>query len=590
MSSLTYKGKQFYKDGKEFAVIAGSIHYFRVPREYWYDRMLKLKECGFNTVETYICWNLHESNEGEFNFSGNLDFEAYVDLAKDLGLNVILRPGPYICSERDFGGLPAWLLSYKDLHIRCNDPLYLSKVKNYYDKLLPMIRPHLASNGGNVIMIQIENEYGSFGNDKEYLRAILNMYKEHDLDCLFFTSDGAYDLTLSGGYLPECFTTLNFGSRVEERSKVARNRFPDQPFMCAEFWSGWFDHWGEEHHTRDPHDFAACFKTFIDNGWSLIVYMCHGGTSFGFMNGASFGDKYAPVVTSFDFCGLLTEAGDRTETYYLIRDILVEKYGDAVPALTAQETKKVAYGNVQLTEIATLFDNLENISTAIPSVTLKYMEEVGQNYGFILYRTTVKGPQEAQCSKLSIDTVKDRAGIFVNGERRATYKRWEMPTEEEKIKIPLGVNENAQLDILVENMGRVSFGKQLKYGQKGIDGVRFEGQNLFGWTIYPLPMENLDGLKFQPISMELPKTPTFLRGYIEIGEQPCDTFLRTDGFSRGFVKINGFNVGRFDKRGPQKTLYIPAPLLRKGKNEILVFDADEVTAPIVEFSDKPDLG
>ncbi len=591
MSILTYKDRQFYMDGKPFTVISGAMHYFRIPREYWYDRLLKLKECGFNTVETYTCWNLHEENEGEFNFSGMLDVEAYIDIAKDLGLNVIIRPGPFICAEWEFGGLPAWLLRYPNLHIRCMDEVYVSKVKNYYKELCKRLRPRLAVNGGNIIMMQVENEYGFFGNDKEYLHAILDIYKELDMDCLFFTSDGTTNLTLTGGTLPECLATANFGSRLEERAEVMLRRFPNQPFMCMEFWCGWFDHWGNEHHTREADDVANCVKTFIDHDWSFNVYMFHGGTSFGFMNGANYSETaYLPTVNSYDYYALLNEAGDRTEAYYQVRNVLIEKYGDAVPALTATETQKMGYGKVRLTQKAELFKNLEKISTPIHSSPLKFMEEVGQNFGFILYRTKINGPIEEECGNLTIECVHDRAGIFIDGERKATYQRWQMPKEEEKINIALGDGENVQLDILVENMGRVNIGPKMPAERKGISGARVLRQHIFGWDIYPLPMKDLSNLEFERLGEEEITQPIFLKGELIIDEEPKDTFMRTDGFKRGFVKINGFNVGRFDERGPQKTLYIPAPFLKKGKNEILVFDADGTKQSIVEFCGEPDLG
>ena len=245
MGILTYQDKNFYLDSKPYTVISGTIHYFRVPKEYWYDRLLKLKECGFNTVETYTCWNLHEPKENEFDFSGNLDIEAFIKIARDLGLNVILRPGPYICAEWEFGGLPSWLLTYDNIEFRCMDEVYLSKVKRYYAVLLNIIKPYLAVNGGNIFMIQIENEYGSYGNDKNYLREIVNIYRENDVNCLFFTSDGTYDTMLNGGTLDEFLCVGNFGSHIKESFDKLIEFRPNQPIMCGEFWCGWFDHWFE---------------------------------------------------------------------------------------------------------------------------------------------------------------------------------------------------------------------------------------------------------------------------------------------------------------------------------------------------------
>ncbi len=587
MGELTYKGKSFYMDGEPYVIISGAMHYFRIPREYWYDRLLKLKECGFNTVETYMVWNLHEPREGVFDFSGMLDFEAYIDMAASLGLNVILRPGPYICAEWEAGGFPAWLLRYRDMKLRCMDPLYLSKLRNYLDVILPMIRPHLQKNGGNVIMLQVENEYGSFGDDKEYLSALVDIYKENQMDCLYFTSDGEAKSMLTGGAIDGYLSVANFGSDPEYRASIMFERFPDQPFMCGEYWNGWFDHWGEEHHVREVDDVGREFKIFMDNDWSVNVYMFHGGTNFGFMNGANYFEKYDPTVTSYDYHALLSEAGDRTAAYYRFREILVEKLGDKVPALTARESEKKAYGKLKLTHKALLFDNLDNISAPIHSPTPLFMEDVGQSCGFILYRSMIKGSRDDW--PLYLDAVHDRAGVFVDGERQATYMRSERISDSERVRIPLKRGESAILDILCENMGRVNYGPKF-FDRKGIDSVRFGNQFHFGWDIYPLPMEELSGLNFVRYGGERIDSPVFLRGSLNIEGEPCDTFLRTDGFCRGFVKVNGINVGRFDKIGPTKTLYIPAPFLKEGENEILVFDSDGVECTAVELCDAPDLG
>lgn len=588
MGILTYKDDKFYMDGEPFVIVSGAMHYFRIPKEYWYDRLLKLKECGFNSVETYTCWNLHEPKEGEFHFEGMLDIVEYIKIAKELGLYVILRPGPYICAEWEFGGLPAWLLTYKDMELRCNDEIYLSKVRRYYNELLNRVKPYFSSNGGNIIMLQVENEYGSYGNDKEYLNAILNIYKELGIESLFFTSDGAENSMLTGGALPgKCLSVANFGSRPLIQKKMMDTYFPNQPFMCGEYWCGWFDHHGEEHHVRDSQEIIEDFKTFMDNNWSINVYMFHGGTNFNFWNGANHPGEYQPTVTSYDYGALLTEAGDRTEAYYKFREILVNKFGSKVPEITAKEIEKKAYGKVKLTHEAKLFNNLENISKAIHVASPKYMEDIGQNFGYVLYRTTIKGPFDPW--KLNIEHIHDRAQIFVNNEHRATYYRNDNIKEEDKISIPLDFNESAKLDILVENMGRVNYGPKLR-DQKGAVGIRFNNQYHFGWDMYSLPMDNLTSLDFNELKENKINEPTFLKGSFEIINEPKDTFIKLEGFTKGFVVINGFNIGRFYKIGPQKTLYVPAPILKEGKNEIIVFESDETESLFVEFLDKPDLG
>ena len=584
MSQLTYKGRSFYLDGEPFQIISGAMHYFRIPREYWRDRLTKLKECGFNTVETYTCWNLHEPREGVFDFSGMLDLNEYLRLATELGLYIILRPGPYICAEWELGGLPAWLLTYEGMALRCMDELYLSKVRRYYTELLTRIRHHFSGNGGNIIMLQVENEYGSYGDDKDYLCAVRSLYEELGCDCLYFTSDGPTYSMIKGGTLPDCLSVANFGSKPAEHAETMFELRPDQPFMCGEYWNGWFDHWGDKHHTRPTEETVEDFATFVNNGWSVNVYMFHGGTNFGFMNGANFSDKYQPTVTSYDYGTMLTEWGDRNRTYYEVRDILVNKFGDKVPPITAKDAVKRAYGRVELTEAAPLFDNLDRISHPLHSAAPKYMEELGQSYGYVLYSTTVKGP--ANDWALSFDKLHDRALVYVDGVLRATYMRSEECNE--PLRLPMAVGEEHRLDVLVENMGRINYGPKL-LDRKGAVGIRFGNQYHFGWDIYPLPMAELGSLSFLPCAGEV-KTPTFLRGYLDIEDEPCDTFIRADGFTKGFVTVNGFNLGRYWRVGPTKTLYVPAPMLKKGRNEILVFESDGATDRAVVFTDTPDLG
>lgn len=590
MGILTYNKDTFLMDGKPYTVLSGAMHYFRIPKEYWYDRLLKLKECGFNTVETYTAWNLHEPREGEFDFSGNLDIVTYIKTAAELGLNVILRPGPYICAEFEFGGLPSWLLNCPGLQLRCNNAVFLAKVKRYYSELLTRLRPYFAVNGGNIVMLQVENEYGSFGNDKEYLRTIWNIYRESGIDCLFFTSDGPTATMLTGGTLNDCLAVANFGSKAEKQLTYLKEVLPNQPMMCGEFWCGWFDHWGEAHHVRPAEEITREFRDMLELGASVNVYMFHGGTNFGFTNGANYEQHYEPTVTSYDYNAPLNEAGDRTETYYCLRELIREKIG-SVPELTAKETRKAAYGTVRLTQAASLFENLEHLAIAKPvfSPAMLWMEEVGQDFGYILYRNRMKGPMDGWT--LRADAVHDRAQIFVNGVLRDVWDRRNPEFRNNSaVSVPLEAGKTAQLDILAENMGRVNYGPKL-LDKKGVQGVRSGNQYQFGWEIWQLPMKDLSGLCYQPINATPADGPVFLRGELKIEDCPADTFLRLDGFTKGFVVVNGHNVGRYwNPEGPQKTLYVPAPFLRQGKNEIVIFESDRTTALTVAFEDAPDLG
>ena len=583
MAILTYKGNKFFLDGEEYTIISGAMHYFRIPREYWHDRLLKLKECGFNTVETYTCWNLHEPKENVFDFSGMLDLEAYIDIANELGLNVILRPGPYICAEWEMGGLPAWLLNYPNLTIRCNDELFISKVERYYNELLGRIVPKLSTNGGNIIMMQIENEYGSYGDDHEYMQRIAEIYKKAGVDCLLFTSDGASSSMLQGGTLPEYPCVANFGSRPNENFKVLNDFRPDQPLMCGEYWVGWFDHWYEKHHVRDPKEVAKLFKDMIDCGASLNFYMFHGGTNFGYMNGANYYDKYEPTITSYDYNALLSEAGDLTPAYFEVRKIIEERFG-SLPELTVKNSEKAAYGKLELDERCSIFDAAKLLAKPVHSAAPQFMEDIGQYYGFTLYSTTVDGPRDE--AEIKFDSVHDRAVVFIDGKYRGYYER---TREGEPVSFSLEKGENCRIDILCENMGRVNYGPKIM-DRKGVKGVRFNLQYHFGWDMYPLPLDNISLLEYKHESGDV-KTASFLKGTLKIEGETHDTFMRLDGFTKGVVFVNGFNIGRYyNPAGPQKTLYVPAPMLKKGDNEIVVFETDHSDRSFVTFLDKPDLG
>ena len=584
MGILTVDGEHFLMDGEKTTIISGTIHYFRVIPEYWEDRLKKLKACGFNTVETYTCWNLHERREGMFDFTGGLDIAKFLDIAKGLGLNVILRPGPYICAEWEMGGLPSWLMKYPRMKFRCYDPLFLEKISNYYKVLFSHIVPRLSTNGGNVIAVQVENEYGGYGNDKKYLTALTEILNSNHVDCLLFTSDGAQKFMLHGGSVDDVLATVNFGSRPAENFAALKEFRPNQPLMCMECWNGWFDHWYEDHHTRSPQDTAQVLDEILCTGASVNFYMFHGGTNFAFTNGANYDGVYQPIVTSYDYDCLVSECGDLTPKYYEVKSVLEKHFGEA-PALTVSNLPKKAYGKVALTKKASLLDHLENLSAPTKSTAPLTMEELDQDFGFILYSTVVCGPMEKL--PLEIDGLHDRALIFVNRTLKGIKERTRRRNDE--VLIELAENEKIQLDILVENMGRVNYGPKL-YDAKGIlHGVRIGQQSHFGWTIYPLPLEDLSTLQYTPFDGEI-QVPTFLSGDFDINET-ADTFIRLDGFTKGVVFVNGFNIGRYwNTAGPQKTLYIPAPLLKTGKNNITVLELEHCVTNEVLLTDVCDLG
>lgn len=584
MGVLTIQGNDFLMDGKSTTILSGAIHYFRVVPEYWEDRLKKLRACGFNTVETYVCWNLHERRERIFDFSGGLDIGKFIDIAKELGLNVILRPGPYICAEWDMGGLPSWLMKYPNMRFRCCDPLFLEKVDKYYQALFSHITPRLSTNGGNIIAVQVENEYGSYGNDKKYLAALVNILKKNRVDCLLFTSDGAEKYMLNGGTIDDTLATVNFGSNPDGNFAALKEFRPNQPLMCMEYWNGWFDHWYEDHHTRLPQDTANVLDEILSTGASVNFYMFHGGTNFAFTNGANYSNVYQPTVTSYDYDCLVSECGDLTPKYDQVKAVLEKHFGKA-PALAVYNLPKKAYGKVTLTKEASLLEHLSDLSAPVTSAFPLTMEELNQDFGFVLYSTTVCGPMKKL--PLEIDGLHDRALIFINQELAGIKERTRRRNDE--VLIQLAADESIQLDILVENMGRVNYGPKL-YDPKGIlRGVRIGQQNHFGWSIYPLPLEDLSTLQYTPFDGEI-QVPTFLSGDFDINET-ADTFIRLDGFTKGVVFVNGFNIGRYwNTAGPQKTLYIPAPLLKSGENNITVLELEHCITNEVLLTDVCDLG
>lgn len=582
MSNLSISGDQFLLDGQPFRLLSGALHYFRIVPEYWRDRMLKLKACGLNTVETYIPWNLHEPEEGRFYFEGLADIEAFVRLAGELGLHVILRPSPFICAEWEFGGLPAWLLADDNMQLRCDYKPYLSKVDAYFDELLPRLRPLLSTQGGPVLALQVENEYGSYGTDKAYLNYLKEGMIARGMDVLLFTSDGAEDRMLQGGMIDGVFATVNFGSRAKESFAKLREYQPTGPLVCMEFWNGWFDRWMKPHQTRPAAEVAETLDEMLALDASVNFYMFHGGTNFGYMNGANLFEEYEPLVTSYDYDTLLDESGRPTGKFYAARKI-IEKYVDLPPLELPSGIESRAYGKVRMTECAPLFTQLDALSHPVRRSCPEPMEKLGQAYGFVLYSTKITGPSSGR--ELILQEVRDRALIFANGAYIGAVERWNPKG------IPLEVPaEGLQIDILVENMGRINYGPQLR-DPKGITcGVRLGYQFLHDWTIRSLPLTDLTGLSFAPDGdCDERLEPVFYRGSLHVDE-PADTFLRFDGWGKGQAFINGFNLGRYWDKGPTKTLYVPAPLLREGGNDIIVFELHGVKEPVVSFVDQPDFG
>ena len=573
------KGNQFIKDGEPIKLISGAVHYFRNMPDTWRDIFKKMKAMGLNCVETYCVWNMHEKKPGEYDFTGNLDIASFIKTAQEEELMVIVRPGPYICAEWEFGGLPWWIQTDENMEIRCSNKAYIECFDRYLDRLFEQIRPLLCTCGGPVIMMQLENEYGYYGDDREYLTYLRDGYIKRGIDVPLFTSDGTSKANLLDGSVEGCFSTLNFGSRVEENFRAHDELYPDAPKMCMEMWNGWFDAWGDEkHHTTSAEDYARVVDDMLSKG-SVNMYMFIGGTNFGFTSGANHYEKFAPDVTSYDYDAILTECGDVTPKYYAVREVIKKHTGKALPAVP-ENRKKKAYGRVELTESVGFFSQLENLASPVHSDVPKPMESYGNGYGYIAYRTVLN--RDYENVTLSFERLGDRTQIYINKELV------DILYINDRLETRISAKAGDILTVLCENMGRANFGSKMMR-KKGIAGrCLIDGKIHFGWDVYTLPMDNLHKLTFDGRVPE--EKSVFYKGYFSVDE-PCDTFLRTDSFTKGFVTVNGFNIGRYWEIGPQKTMYVPASLLKKGENEMIIFESDGIKGNAeTEFTDSPDLG
>ncbi len=571
----------FLRDGRPHRIVSAAVHYFRIRPELWQDRLTRLHAMGVNTIETYVAWNVHEPVRGRFDFTGAQDVAAFVRTAGSLDLDVIIRPGPYICAEWEFGGLPGWLLADPAVRLRRTDGPYLSAVDAWFDALVPVLVPLLAGQGGPVVAMGVENEYGSYGNDTAYLEHLRDGLVRRGVDCLLFTADGAADGFQLGGGLPGLLATGTFGSRPESALACLRRHQPTGPLVCMEFWHGWFDHWGEPHHTRSAEEAADVLDRLLTAGASVNIYMGHGGTNFGWYNGANHtGEQYQPNVTSYDYGAPVGEAGELTEKFHRFREVIERhtgRTGHAPPALLP----RLAPQRATPTGRTALLPSLDRLTEPERRLEPEPMESLGQSLGLIHYRTRLRGPLGR--AELRIDGLADRAQVFLDGVELGVLER-NRPDEALVLAVPAG---GAELDILVENMGRINYGPLLA-DRKGITGgVRLDNQYQFGWEIRPLPLADLSALDFTE-DPEPSVGPAFHRVVLEI-DAPADGFLALPGWGRGVVWLNDFALGRYWDRGPQRTLYAPAPLWRAGRNELTVLELHRA-GPEIDLRDAPDLG
>ncbi|XP_052681959.1 beta-galactosidase-like isoform X2 [Crassostrea angulata] len=617
---IDYLGNTFVKDGKAFRYVSGSIHYMRVPKEYWRDRLEKMYAAGLDAIQFYIPWNYHEPEIGQYNFEGQRDFVQFIKLAQEVGLLVLIRAGPYICGEWEFGGFPAWLLKENPkMVLRKMDPTYIKYVDTWMDKLLPMLTPLMYENGGPILMVQIENEYGSFYTcDHDYMAHLRDKAREHlGPRALLYTTDGSGDGFLKCGTVPGAYVTVDFGNSFNPQKSFQpqRDYEPFGPLVNSEFYPGWLDHWGYPHSTVNLDVFSKALDLLLDYGANVNMYMFEGGTNFGFWNGADYdaagsksgsknlkGANYAPyqaVPTSYDYDAPLTEAGDITDKYIAIRQV-ISKYKQLPSMPIPKNTTKTAYGKVEMSFMATVQDALQTLCPKGP-IKSQYpltMEAIGQWQGFVLYRHTLLGDTPSEPKTLDLSGVRDRAYLMINQVPQGIFDR----NGQKTMNLTLKVNET--IDILVENMGHIGFGSEMNNNSKGlISNVTFGGSILTGWSIFPLTVENFKPSSLSGIYRDKPfrngnlTTPSFYVGKLHVPKEPSDTFLDMSAWGKGqnlIMSSSMINVGRYwPYVGPQVRLYVPKPFLAPSPtiNYIIMFELEQAPCDTadkctVEFVDQ----
>ncbi|XP_056285664.1 beta-galactosidase-1-like protein isoform X2 [Pseudoliparis swirei] len=599
--SIDYKNDCFLKDGKPFQYISGSIHYARIPRYYWKDRLVKMYMTGLNAIQVYVPWNFHEAVQGVHDFTGDRDLGHFLDLANQTGLLVILRPGPYICAEWEMGGLPAWLLQKPNIILRSADADYIQAVSNWLAVLLSKIKPWLYINGGNIITVQVENEYGSyFACDYNYMRHLRTVFRLFlGEDTVLFTTDGNTDKEMMCGTLQGLYATVDFGTDTNITQAFSRQRRfePRGPLVNSEFYTGWLDHWRDPHAVVDAQKVSRVLEEMLIMGANVNMYMFEGGTNFGYWNGADRDTRFRSVVTSYDYDAPLSEAGDPTEKLLAIRDVI--KQFRAIPSgPMPPATPKFAYGFVTLKKVDDINGLLNTLSPLGP-VKSQYpltFEEMKQYYGYMLYRTALPRDLPEPTPLISpLNGVHDRAYVSVNGLFQGLLER------DTVLVMNVTGQQGDTVDILVENMGRVNFGSKIN-DYKGLLSNLILGKDVLSdWTIYPLDIDGAiaggwphsDSLKSFPVPQKDPSVgPVLYMGTLKPNGLAWDTFLKLHEWTKGQIWINGMNLGRYwPARGPQQTLYIPGPLLSTTlPNNITVLELERAPAHLrVLFMDRPQL-
>ncbi|MFF2371321.1 beta-galactosidase family protein [Agromyces sp. NPDC058110] len=624
----------FELDGAPFRVLSGALHYFRVHPDLWADRIRTARLMGLNTIETYVAWNRHAPHQGEWHASNGLDLGRFLDLVAAEGMHAIVRPGPYICAEWDNGGLPAWLFRDRGVGIRRSEPRYLEAVSEYLRNVYEIVAPRQVDTGGSVILVQIENEYGAYGSDKRYLEHLVDVTREAGITVPLTTIDQPTPQMLADGSLPGLHLTGSFGSRTLERLETLREFQPTGPLVCMEFWCGWFDDWGSHHHTTDAAASAHELDLLLAAGGSVNIYMFHGGTNFGLTNGANDKGRYAPITTSYDYDAPLDEAGHPTEKYWAFREVIAryapvpDEVPDAAAPAPALEAPLVA-GPSLLAAVAGGALGDEALHAQVPT-----FDALGHYRGLALFATTLAGEGADGDSTvvrpgvLTIgEEVRDRAWVLLDGVPVGVMSR---DAHERSIVLP---RTRGELVILVEDQGRVDYGSRLGEHKGLIGGVALDGVELTGWSVRPIDLERvpevvraveLVGATAAPAAGSsvgsglggaavtgggvtgsgadavarpgdgadggsLVVGPSFATAVLEL-DRPADLFLDTLHWGKGLVWVNGFLLGRYWRRGPQRTLIVPAPVTRAGANEVVVLEFEGFAEPVVRTLAGPELG
>jgi len=565
--SFTQDSVNFLLDGKPFQIISGEIHYSRIPKKYWRHRIQMVKAMGCNTVATYVFWNYHETEKGKFDFSSeNRDIVEFIKIVKDEGMWLLLRPGPYSCGEWSLGGIPPYLLSIPDIKLRCTDTRYMQAVEKYIATLAQKVKPYLITNDGPIILLQIENEYGSYGNDRQYMKRLKELWDESGIDVPYYTSDGSTTYMLEAGTLPGVAVGLDPGWN-QGSFDLARKMNPGVPVFSSETYPGWLTHWGEKWIRPDTTALLNEVRFLMDNKLSFNFYMLHGGTNFGYSAGAnSGGSGYQPDVTSYDYDAPINEQGRATPKYYAIQNLL-RKYKPEQDVVQPEPIKAMELPDVEMKVFNSVWNTLPD---PVQSVQPKPFEYYNHYYGFCLYRTKLIGRKNG---KLVITELHDYATVFVDGKYIGTINR---ANGENSIDLPQAQSKNPVLEIFVEGMGRINFAQQL-IDRKGItERVSLNGMTLMNWEVFCLPMDSdyINNLKQEKAN---DKQGVFFKGEFTLDEV-ADTYIDMSNYKKGIVWVNGHNLGRYWNIGPQFSLYCPEPWLVKGKNEIIIFDLLQLEA------------